>query len=1022
MNKRSIWLAGSSALTIATLMSFVSAGDALAAGPADTVVEEGTLELKGGSISHEDANVVVGTTNGKTGKLLISDGGDIVSRRGLIGDVSGSSGEVVVTGKDSLWQNSERVLVGNDGAGTLTIENGGKVVSGAFSAVGWGDGSTGTATITGTGSEWKFLEQLDIGSSGKGELTVSDGGKLTGDIVYVGAYGSGEGTLTITGKGSVAALTDDMMVGNDEGQGKLTVSDGALLTSARLVLGNLEDSTGNVTVTGSGSKIITGNVFVGRDGQGTLNINAGGSLSGKALNIGMYEGSNGAVEVIGKDSSINLSSYLRVGNDGQGQLTISDGATVKSSRGEIGVWNEGTVTVSGAGTRWEIVELPGNTLPVLQVGSFSKGELTISNGAEVSAGITSLGTIGFLGAKGTINIGAAADKQATAAGKLTTRVVEFGSGDGTLNFNHTDSAYEFSADLVSKNEVFTLDADAPNGNHEVHQIAGTTLLTGNSSRFTGTTFVDGGKLLVGNSAGVGILGGNVAVGAGGVLGGSGTIGSTDTNSVVTVASGGILAPGNSIGTLIINGDLNLQAGSLFAVEIGGAGTGDRVVVTGNAALAGTVQVTALNNGLSYQEGVTYRFLDAESTTGSFDNIVSDSAFLNLGLTEDGVGALVKVGITNTGDPLFATAAKTENQLAASTGLDTLAQNGASLALYNNILILNAENARNAFDQLSGEVHASAKSALVENALLTQNAINNRLRSTFGDVTKDKTQTEYLAGTGAWTQGFGRWSSKDGNGNVGDFKASTGGFVAGADSVIAENWRVGVLAGYSHTSFHANERFSSGNSENYTLGTYAGSQWAVSGGTLSFSTGLAYTWHQLETKRTVAFNTFADSLSADYKAATVQAFGELGYKVAAGNAAFEPYANLAYTHLKTNSFSETGTTAAALSMNSDTMDTAFTTLGLRASTAFTLGGISSTARADLGWRHAYGDVTPVSTARFVGSDVFTVAGTAVAKDVATFEAGFDFDLTQAAKLGVSYNGQFGSGARQNGFNVKLGVSF
>lgn len=378
-------------------------------------------------------------------------------------------------------------------------------------------------------------------------------------------------------------------------------------------------------------------------------------------------------------------------------------------------------------------------------------------------------------------------------------------------------------------------------------------------------------------------------------------------------------------------------------------------------------------------------------------------------------------------------------------LDDLNQHGKSLALYNSILILSAEKARNAFDQLSGEIHASAKSALIENAQLTQNAINNRLRSAFGDApqsagvaalgygpetsakkasvfdavaAKDKAQ----AGYGAWTQGFGRWSKQDGNGNVGDFKSSTGGFIAGADSVIAENWRLGVLAGYSHTSFNTNERASSGDSENYTLGTYAGSQWALSGGTLSFSTGLAYTWHQLETKRTVAFDNFSDSLNADYKAATVQAFGELGYKVTAGRAAFEPYANLAYTHLKTNSFSETGTTAASLSVNSDTMDTTFTTLGLRASTAFSLGGVSSTARADIGWRHAYGDVTPHSSGQFIGSSVFTVAGAALAKDVATFEAGLDFDLTQAAKLGVTYNGQFGSGAHQNGFNVKLGVSF
>jgi outer membrane autotransporter protein len=341
------------------------------------------------------------------------------------------------------------------------------------------------------------------------------------------------------------------------------------------------------------------------------------------------------------------------------------------------------------------------------------------------------------------------------------------------------------------------------------------------------------------------------------------------------------------------------------------------------------------------------------------------------------------------------------------------------------------------------VHASAKSALIENTLLTQNAITNRLRSAFNEpvatpsieplgygpeskqpaafnsvVDKDRVAATY----GGWAQGYGHWLKQDGNSNVGEFSASSGGFVAGVDTTIADSWRVGVLAGYGQTSFHSNDRASSGNSDNYTLGAYAGSQWAMSHGVLAFSSGIAYTWHQLETERSVAFNGFSDRLNADYDAGSLVAFGELGYKIAAGRSTFEPYANLTNVYHKTNGFNETGNTLAALNVDSDKTNTVFTTLGLRAATTFDLGNISPKARADIGWRHAYGDVDSESSARFTGSDIFTVGGTPVAKDVATLEAGLDFNLLPSTVLGVAYTGQFAKDVKQNGFNVKLAVSF
>ncbi|TIP76062.1 MAG: autotransporter domain-containing protein, partial [Mesorhizobium sp.] len=95
-------------------------------------------------------------------------------------------------------------------------------------------------------------------------------------------------------------------------------------------------------------------------------------------------------------------------------------------------------------------------------------------------------------------------------------------------------------------------------------------------------------------------------------------------------------------------------------------------------------------------------------------------------------------------------------------------------------------------------------------------------------------------------------------------------------------------------------------------------------------------------------------SADYHAGTFQAFGELGSRLDTASVSFEPYANLAYVNFNADGFTEHGG-AAALSGKDRSSDTTFTTIGLRASTAFPLGSVNTTARGGIGWRHAFGDV-------------------------------------------------------------------
>jgi outer membrane autotransporter protein len=77
---------------------------------------------------------------------------------------------------------------------------------------------------------------------------------------------------------------------------------------------------------------------------------------------------------------------------------------------------------------------------------------------------------------------------------------------------------------------------------------------------------------------------------------------------------------------------------------------------------------------------------------------------------------------------------------------------------------------------------------------------------------------------------------------------------------------------------------------------------------------------------------------------------------------------------------------------------------------------------LGWRHAFGDTTPVSTVAFIGGSPFNIAGAPIAEDAAAVEAGLDLNLTANMILGLAYGGQFGSGLTDQTVRGNFSIKF
>ncbi|MGO4816096.1 autotransporter outer membrane beta-barrel domain-containing protein, partial [Cupriavidus sp. 2MCAB6] len=167
------------------------------------------------------------------------------------------------------------------------------------------------------------------------------------------------------------------------------------------------------------------------------------------------------------------------------------------------------------------------------------------------------------------------------------------------------------------------------------------------------------------------------------------------------------------------------------------------------------------------------------------------------------------------------------------------------------------------------------------------------------------------------------------------------------------------------------------------------------------TGAAnFTWHDLSMRRSVSFPGSGEQLLSGYGAHSLQAFGEIAYRLDFGPGVFEPFANLAYVNLRSDGFRETGGIA-ALSAGPQTTAVTFATLGLRAQTSVELGSSTVQLNGTLGWRHAGGDLTPLSLQAFAGGAPFSIAGVPIARDALVVGAGIGMKLTPAAELSIAY---------------------
>ena len=312
--------------------------------------------------------------------------------------------------------------------------------------------------------------------------------------------------------------------------------------------------------------------------------------------------------------------------------------------------------------------------------------------------------------------------------------------------------------------------------------------------------------------------------------------------------------------------------------------------------------------------------------------------------------------------------------------------------------------------LSGEIHADVAGALLADGRFLREASLRRMHN--ADDAGAPTD-----GAAFWGEALAATSSTDAVGDAAGFARNSAGFIGGVEGSVGD-WLVGLTASYARSDFSVADRASTGSADSYRLGVYGGTQF----GDLGLHLGAAFGAHDISTERSVVFPAFSEQLSAQYGARTIEAYGELDYRIDMGAAALSPFAGLAVVSRTTDAFAETGGDTAALSAEQTSDQNAFTTIGVRVTAPLGFGEATGRLHGQIGWQHALGDTETAMQLAIPTGASFDSVGVPIARDALSLEAGLDFALNDAASLTASYSGQLAEGTQNHGVKLGFGLKF
>jgi outer membrane autotransporter protein len=510
---------------------------------------------------------------------------------------------------------------------------------------------------------------------------------------------------------------------------------------------------------------------------------------------------------------------------------------------------------------------------------------------------------------------------------------------------------------------------------------------------------------------------NGTVMSGGILGGTGTLGKLNV-------TGGTLAPGSSIGTMTVDGNLTLGSGSTFEAEVANDETADKVVVTGAAAVNGTIRGKAVDN-LPIKHSFTVPVINA--ATGLTGTFTRDTSFLRYHVRYDRTNYDVLLDVEPTITD-FSPYATTSNQRSVGCALNDFFDLHSDDVVIDDVL-------EAMYDLPDGAaVRAAYNQMMPQDALgqseITRNAMNQYGESVFGRMDNVRNGRQYAmsedsryllasAGNSAalppktneWTpfaKGFGSWGDRDAESDIAGYQYNVYGMTGGIDKLVSDNTLVGLSVGGSWANVSYSQSGTSSDIDSMLCslyGSYFVDDWHV-----GLTAGYGHSWY--DSKRGIPF--IGSQAKSDHQGNVYSAAVELGNNFGGQSMLLEPVVGLGYTLVQESGYTEKGAGALNLKVDSDTADGLYSKLGIRAAKEFRPEqnqDMKLVPNVSMFWIHDFADRVKLDSS-FVGGGSFTTEGREPVRDTFNLGAGLNIYLKNNVRLFVDYGWQSASNFNSN----------
>ncbi len=673
---------------------------------------------------------------------------------------------------------------------------------------------------------------------------------------------------------AASAVAGTYGIGNDiDFMSNLSLNNSGPFPSV-LLLGGVLSGGGNVALTGARTVQYGGaNTY-----NGTTTINNG------TLQAGAQNTFSPNSPIIGTGGELDLNNFNQ---------------SIPTLSGTIFVTNlgSGTLTLTGSGSQTLNTNMVGS-------GGFTlDGSIDLTIMAPVAHGLNNTGPT-------TINGGNTLEARAGFAGVFAFESEHILNGNGTLKLNNTQqiigslssSSLASVADVGSgqldlgEDNTSTTFAGSIQGTGTLVKVGSGTFTLAGTNTLSGLTTISGGILIVNGS-----LGGGVAVGAGTILKGTGSVAGN-----VNVNNGGTIQPGNSIGSITV-GSLTLNSSSNVDIEIDPT-SASQIISTGAANLAGALNVIVDAGSYSNQ---TYTIITASSVSGTFSSLNAAGPGLRSGMIFSVVydPTLVQLVLIA---PFIPPQSLTGNNLILANYLNSISNLPGIAAILDKLSVLSGDALTDALESISPARNAGAtffasnllfefekilamrfskqrfapapsfqnpdiafletSSPFRKRALPIENEDRSSQREPCLAPPKRKANTVDL-----WVDGFGVFSHQKAKDQNPSFSSTAGGLFLAADYLGLNETLIGGGVGYARDAIRQGEDLGKDRIDLFAASLFALTQFHHG----YFEFALWGSYEQYLEKRNVFFPGFFGKATSNHHGWQVMPYAGLGYDIEIG---------------------------------------------------------------------------------------------------------------------------------------------